>query len=345
MVNVDAPELKSVIPQEKPPSNVKRLNINPEELVPPHMIKTLTFPIDCAALQPRLRDFKMTEKGLLILVPSYMTPPLEYADRLISINRTKIKTPQELMDFLTEANKSTKPHTLLFKVRRIMGIEEYTNKNDLPSNCALKRDGPKREEDGYEYYKMTVVKYPKSKLGLNVKSFKEVVYVDMMDNNWESTMRRHLFVGDAILKIGDREVRDVKTCEGLLIEKLSQNGVTTLLIERAVSPNAVLFVRSVLTFNKVEDPQLPSDVIKICLKEMEHLISTGFGPEPKPIYKDPVEKTPSAKSPRVTFSKNFNKYVIGNDQYNPATMMKVPSLTIPSNVEKAMGRQPQQHSS
>ncbi|CAB3397588.1 unnamed protein product [Caenorhabditis bovis] len=266
----------------------------PDDLITAEKIKKFTFAIECAPGQPKYTDFKLTEGMLLIRVPSFMVPPVEYCDHLLKINDTQIKSKKVLAQFLAENVDQNKPHVLVFHVRRIMSVEHITDHSKLPSNASIKR--PKtnnplvKPSEGYEYYKTILIYFPKSKLGINVKSYNDVVYVESIDNTWGSTTRRFLYVGDAILKIDDQEIFDVQKTQQTLINGLQNNGIVTLIIERATAQAASNFVRSVLFWNKCVDPQLAMDVIHICKKRYDYHVRNGFGPEPKPILRDSSSK-------------------------------------------------------
>ncbi|KAK6060183.1 hypothetical protein COOONC_02167 [Cooperia oncophora] len=92
-----------------------------------------------------------------------------------------------------------------------------------------------------DYFKNTMIFFPRSSLGINIKSVNKKVYVESTDNGFNSIARRAFFIGDALL-------------------------AARVLIERPVEPAAVTFVRAVLLVNKknVMDPKMPDDVILIC---------------------------------------------------------------------------------
>ncbi|CAI5440451.1 unnamed protein product [Caenorhabditis angaria] len=307
----------------------------PEDLISPEMIKTFSFSIECAAGQPRLRDFKLSKGMLLMRVPQFMAPPIEYGDYLVKINDTPITTKKEMEAVLTQTIKTDKTHFPVFTVKRIMSMVKITE--GLPTNAAIKKpksnDPQIKPTDGYVYYKLVLIYFPRANLGINIKSYNNVVYVESTDNTWGSTTRRFLYVGDAILKIDDTEVFDLKETGNMLKTALTQNGIATIIVERAVEPLAANYVRSVLSFNKCNDPQLAMDTIKICKTRHDHHVKNGFGPEPKSIFK--VQRKGAAN--KVTVTDNVKTKLIGCEQYNPLTMVKCPNYTDATNVAKAMG--------
>ncbi|VDM68746.1 unnamed protein product [Strongylus vulgaris] len=117
-----------------------------------------------------------------------------------------------------------------------------------------------------EYFKNTMVFFPRSSLGINIKSVNKKVYVESTDNGFNSIARRAFYVGDALLTVNDEKCTSVKKASRLLLDALKTKGIARVLVERPVEPAAVAFVRAVLLVNKanVMDPKMPDDVLAIC---------------------------------------------------------------------------------
>ncbi|CCD68331.2 PDZ domain-containing protein [Caenorhabditis elegans] len=178
------------------------------------------------------------------------------------------------------------------------------------------------------YYKLVLIYFPRSKLGINVKSYQNVVYVESTDNTWGSTTRRFLYLGDAILRIDDTEILDLPTTQNALRTGFSKNGVVTIIVERAVHQESYAFVRSVMGFSKVLDPMLPQDVIQTCTARLAYHNKHGFA-EPTPIFKGYTKDYSSAG--RVSVTNTVEIKSIRTEQLNPEILQNVPDFSNPEN--------------
>ena len=145
------------------------------------MIQETTYIVDCAAGTPNYKDFKVTEGMLLTKVPNDMTPPLEYCDLLLKINGTTVTCKREMQEAFWRLAKSQKPHYLSLTIRRIISVTRIEDRN-VPANASIKkpdRTDPKddsiKPNRGYLYFKVVLIYFPRSKLGINVKSYGDVV--------------------------------------------------------------------------------------------------------------------------------------------------------------------------
>ncbi|KAF1752225.1 hypothetical protein GCK72_018779 [Caenorhabditis remanei] len=304
----------------------------PEDIITKDMIREMTCSIDCPPGTPNPKEFKVTEGMLLTKVPADMTPPLEYCDHLLKINGTSVTTKKEMQEAFFKLAKTNKPHYLSLTVRRIISVERIDARS-VPSNASIKKPPSKdkyaKPTKGYLYYKVVLIYFPRSKLGINVKSYGNVVYVESTDCSWGSTTRRFLYLGDAILKIDETEILDVQTTQSAIRSGFQKNGIITMIIERASEQVSNKFVRSVLSFNKIRDPFVPVDVVKSCADQLAHYEKHGFV-EPTPIFKGPTKDYSSAI--RVTVAQNLvvNKK-IASEVFNPDSLSAVPDWNDPKN--------------
>ncbi|EFO87967.1 hypothetical protein GCK72_018952 [Caenorhabditis remanei] len=299
----------------------------PEDIIKKDMIQETTYIVDCAAGTPNYKDFKVTEGMLLTKVPNDMTPPLEYCDLLLKINGTTVTCKREMQEAFWRLAKSQKPHYLSLTIRRIISVTRIEDRN-VPANASIKkpdRTDPKddsiKPNRGYLYFKVVLIYFPRSKLGINVKSYGDVVYVESTDNSWGSTTRRFLYLGDAILKIDDIEISDVKTTQTAIRKGFQKNGIVTMIIERATDKLSSSFVRNVINFSKV-DPFIPRDVVLTCTEQLARYEKEGF-PEPVPIFRGYVKVY---KTGRVSVTETIELKNIRGDLLFPGSLMKVAEI-------------------
>ncbi|PIC32171.1 hypothetical protein B9Z55_012607 [Caenorhabditis nigoni] len=272
----------------------------PEDIIKKDMIHEMTCTIDCAPGTPNYKEFKVTEGMMFQKVPESMTPPIEYCDLLVKINGVTVKTKKEMQETIFKLAKSNKAHYLTLTIRRIISVTRLKN-SEAPSNAAVFKPDPDpsdasiKPNRGYAYFKIILIYFPRSKLGINVKSFENVVYVESTDNSWGSTTRRFLYLGDAILKIDNTEISDLQTAQSTLRKGFQKNGIVTMIVERATEQLSNGFVRSVLSFSKAIDPFIPKDVVETCAKQLEYYNKCGFE-EPVPIYRSHVKKKKDRKN-------------------------------------------------
>ncbi|CAL2044290.1 unnamed protein product [Caenorhabditis brenneri] len=295
----------------------------PEDKITKDMIREVTCTVDCAPGTPNYKEFKVTEGMLFTKVPSNMSPPIEYCDKLLKINGVTITTKRAMQETIYKLQKTNKSHYLVFTIRRIIGVERIDARS-VPSNASIKKpdstDMNVKPKSGYLYYKVVLIYFPRSKLGINVKSYADVVYVESTDNSWGSTTRRFLYLGDAILKVDDTEVQTVSATQKALRSGFQKNGVVTLIIERATDQASVHFVRDVLHYSKVLDPFLPHDVMLACKEQLAHYEKNGFA-EPEPIYRGYTKDYSSAS--RVSVTKKVEVKNIKAEHFNPVMLSKV----------------------
>ncbi|CAL2043083.1 unnamed protein product [Caenorhabditis brenneri] len=298
----------------------------PEDIITKDMIREMTCVVDCAPGTPNYKEFKVTEGMLFTKVPQSMSPPIEYCDLLLKINGVAVTTKKQMIDALFKLAKTNKPHYLVFTIRRVISVVRIDNKV-VPSNAAIRKpyseDLSVKPSNGYLYYKVVLIYFPRSKLGINVKSYADVVYVESTDNSWGSTTRRFLYLGDAILKVDDTEIGDVKAAQNAIRSGFQKNGIVTMIIERAVDQNAVNYVRNVLSFSKVIDPHIPIDVVKTCADQLAHYEKNGFK-EPTPIFRGHVKSY--KPTTRVSVTKKVDYKRIRAEHFNPNSLKNVPDF-------------------
>lgn len=278
----------------------------PEHIITKDMIREMTLTIDCAPGTPNYKEFSVTEGMLFQRVPDSFTPPLEYCDHLLKVNGKPVSSKNEMKKMIFDLAKTNKPHYLSFTIRRIISVHQI-RESEVPKNAAiLKPDDPDlsvKSNKGYVYYKIVLIYFPRSKLGINVKSYQNVVYVEGTENCWGSTTRRFLYLGDAILKVDDTEIYDVMTVQGAIRNGFHKNGTVSLIVERANQQLSSSFVRNVLNFSKDVDPHIPEDVVALCAKQLAHYEKNGFA-EPIPIFRGYSKSYKS--SGRVTVTKTVD---------------------------------------
>ncbi|EGT58677.1 hypothetical protein CAEBREN_29844 [Caenorhabditis brenneri] len=198
------------------------------EQITKDMFRELTCTVDCAPGTPNYKEFKVTEGMLFTKVPASMSPPIEYCDHLLKINGVAITSYKQMIDMIFRLARSNKAHYMVFTIRRVISLERLDARS-IPPNASIKKpdsdDKNVKPNFGYIYYKVVLIYFPRSKLGINVKSYADVVYVESTDNSWGSTTRRFLLIGDAILKIDDTEIKDVQTCQTALRNGFQKNGI------------------------------------------------------------------------------------------------------------------------
>uniref|UniRef100_A0A1I7V449 PDZ domain-containing protein n=1 Tax=Caenorhabditis tropicalis TaxID=1561998 RepID=A0A1I7V449_9PELO len=301
----------------------------PEDIITKDMIREMTCTIDCAPGTPDYKEFKVTEGMLFTKVPKSMSPPIEYCDHLLKINGISITSRKQMLDVIYKVASTNKSHYMVFTVRRVIYVEKIDNRS-VPSNASIRKPDTKNKtvkpNFGYAYYKVVLIYFPRSKLGINVKSYADVVYVESTDNSWGSTTRRFLFLGDAILKVDDTEIQDVQTAQAAIRNGFQKNGIITLIIERAIDQASNCFVRNVLSWSKVIDPHIPADVRQICAERLALYEKDGFA-EPVPIFKGYTKDY--SKSGRVSVTSLIEVKTIGSEQFNPISLLKVPDFSNP----------------
>ncbi|PIC23551.1 hypothetical protein B9Z55_017222 [Caenorhabditis nigoni] len=303
----------------------------PEDIITKDMIHEVTCNIDCAPGTPNYKEFKVTEGMLFTKVPDNLTPPLEFCDMLLKINGKAVTTKKQMHEEIYKLAKANKPHYLAFTVKRIISCERLELRN-TPSNASARKPASKentvKPNTGYNYFKIVLIYFPKSKLGINIKSYADCVYVATTDNAWGSTTRRLLFPCDTILKIDDTLVSDCQTCQTALKNGFAKNGIVTLYIERPVGTTAIRFSHSVISFEKKSlDPLIPGDVVQKCAEQLAYYEKNGFQ-DPPPIFKGYTKDYSSAGRVKVTDTVENKK--IRSDAINPAMLQPVlPEMSPP----------------
>ncbi|UMM32621.1 hypothetical protein L5515_006349 [Caenorhabditis briggsae] len=302
----------------------------PEDIITKDMIREVTCTIDCAPGTPNYKEFKVTEGMLFTKVPDNLTPPLEFCDMLLKINGKAVTTKKQMHEEIYKLAKSNKSHYLAFTVKRIISCERLELRN-TPSNASARKPASKdpavKPNNGYTYYKIVLIYFPKSKLGINIKSYADCVYVATTDNLWGSTTRRLLFPCDTILKIDETLVFDCQTCQAALKNGFAKNGIVTLYIERPIGTSAIAFSHGVLSFNrKTTDPYIPEDVVQKCSEQLAYYEKNGFQ-DPPPIFRGYTKDYSSAGRVKVTNTVENKK--IRSDDINPAILKPVPPQMSP----------------
>ncbi|EYC41158.1 hypothetical protein Y032_0580g256 [Ancylostoma ceylanicum] len=188
-----------------------------------------------------------------------------------------------------------------------------------------------------QYFRNTMVFFPRSSLGINIKSVNKKVYVESTDNGFNSIARRAFYIGDALLTVNDAKCTSVRNASNLLLNSLKTKGIARVLVERPVEPAAVAFVRAVLLVNKanVMDPKMPDDVVIICNNELKRMRQQRTEPKKYILKKSNTEKTQnekktsestgSKKSCRsIRISDTSTEVAIGMELLNPALLEHVP---------------------
>ncbi|ULT86879.1 hypothetical protein L3Y34_006543 [Caenorhabditis briggsae] len=277
----------------------------PEDIITKDMIREVTCTIDCAPGTPNYKEFKVTEGMLFTKVPDNLTPPLEFCDMLQKINGKAVTTKKQMHEEIYKLAKSNKSHYLAFTVKRIISCERLELSN-TPSNASVRKPASKentvKPNTGYNYFKIVLIYFPKSKLGINIKSYADSVYVAATDNAWGSTTRRLLFPCGTILKIDETLV--------------------TLYIERPVGTAAILFSHSVISYERKSlDPLIPGDVVQKFAEQLAYYEKNGFQ-DPPPIFRGYTKDYSS--SGRVKMTNTVENKKIRSDDINPAILKPVP---------------------
>ncbi|KAF1752724.1 hypothetical protein GCK72_019279 [Caenorhabditis remanei] len=298
----------------------------PEDIITKDMIREVTCTIDCCPGTPNYKEFKVTEGMLFTRVPLSMSPPIEYCDHLLKINGKSVTKKREMQEELYKLAKTNKPHYLTLTVRRIISVERL-NPRDVPSNASIKKPDSKdmnqKPNSGYVYFKVVLIYFPRSKLGINVKSYANVVYVESTDNSWGSTTRRFLYLGDSILKIDDTEIYDVQATQNAIRSGFQKNGIITMIIERAKGQTACNFTHGVLKFAKPLDPRMPQDALLKCREQLAHYEKNGFS-EPDPIFKGHTKDYSTASRAVVTETVEMKQIL--QEHYDPEILKSVSTM-------------------
>lgn len=298
----------------------------PEDIIKKDMIREVTCTIDCCPGTPNYKEFRVTEGMLFTRVPPSMSPPIEYCDHLLKINGKSVTTKKQMQEEIYKLAKTNKAHYLSLTVRRIISVERL-NPRDVPSNASIRKpdtkDNTTKPNNGYVYFKVVLIYFPRSKLGINVKSYANVVYVESTDNSWGSTTRRFLYLGDSILKIDDTEIFDVQATQTAIRSGFQKNGIITMIIERAKGQAACNFTHGVLKFEKPLDPRVPHDVFLKCKEQLDHYENNGFA-EPIPIFKGYTKDYSTAS--RAVVTKTVEMKQILQEHVDPENLKSVSNL-------------------
>ncbi|KAJ1358361.1 hypothetical protein KIN20_016777 [Parelaphostrongylus tenuis] len=234
--------------------------------IPKNLIEEHTFSIECAAEEPDTKQFKLTNGCLLVEVPVFMHPPMEFGDHIIGINDEHVEDRihfHRLIRFLAAQKKHQR---IRFTVQRVISsVPISKSRLTVPKELISKQH--------CDYFKNTMIFYPRSSLGTNIKSVNGKVYVMTTDNGFNSIARRAFYIGDALLSVNDTPCTSTKQASKLLLDALKTKGIKDLMavqarviVERPVNPAAIAIVKAVLYMKtaNVMDPKMPDDVVAIC---------------------------------------------------------------------------------
>ncbi|KAK6729286.1 hypothetical protein RB195_006374 [Necator americanus] len=198
-----------------------------------------------------------------------------------------------------------------------------------------------------QYFKNTMIFFPRSSLGINIKSANKKVYVESTDNGFNSIARRAFYIGDALLAVNDEKCTSVKDASNLLLNSLKTKGIARVIVERPVEPAAIAFVRAVLLVNKamVMDPKMPDDVVALCNNELKRMRHDHKEPK-KHILMQSNRNTEEFESPgkqesgrNITISDTSTEVGIGMELLNPALLEHVPDKIKSTKKSKKKRRQ------
>ncbi|KJH52949.1 PDZ/DHR/GLGF domain protein [Dictyocaulus viviparus] len=309
------------------------------EFIPKNLIETHTFAIECAAGEPEAKQFKITNGIILIAVPAFMHPPFEYGDYITKINGEIVHNRIHFYQVIRFLSKKFKQQMIRFTVERVITSVQVSRSDvTVPSEMLSVQH--------CDYFKNTMIFFPRSSLGINIKSVNKKVYVESTDNGFNSIARRAFYIGDALLSVNDTPCTSVREASKYLINALKTTGIVRVLVERPVEPAAVAFVKAVLLVNKanVMDPKMPDDVMSVCKAELHRMNHENCVPL-KNLLKESTKssseenerckktQTLSEKQTRgrsVTISSKSSEVGIGMEMINPALLERVPEKIMDS---------------
>ncbi|WKX89078.1 hypothetical protein Q1695_008603 [Nippostrongylus brasiliensis] len=288
------------------------------KFIPRKFVEQLEFAVEWAADESDVRQFKVTSGRLIVAVPSFLNPPLEFGDYLVSVNnetmKSKMQLYQTLLKLASRGSKESKATQIVkFSVERVISAVPVSRTDpDIPQDLI--------SNQRCDYFLNTLVFFPRSSLGINIKSVNKKVYVESTDNGFNSIARRAFYIGDALLVVNGSKCTSVKQASSRLITSLKTKGIARILIERPVEPAAVAFVRAVLLVNKknVVDPKMPDDAVLICKNELARMRKSQHKPKTSILKEDKSEL--KSKGASVTISETATEVCIGAELLNPALL-------------------------
>ncbi|CAJ0592963.1 unnamed protein product [Cylicocyclus nassatus] len=296
------------------------------QFIPRDLIENLMLDVECAAGEPDAKQFKMTRGQILVAVPVFMHPPFEYGDYVISVNDEVLEDKIHFYQILKELAGKKKPQIIRFAVARVIASVQVPK-----ADKSIPKDMVSTQR--CHYFKNTMIFFPRSSLGINIKSVNKKVYVESTDNGFNSIARRTFYIGDALLTVNDEKCTSVRKASKLLLNALKTKGIARVIVERPVEPAAVAFVRAVLLVNKanVMDPKMSDDVLTICNAELKRMRQQRVNPK-KAILKtrgtetsQEIKTTESSKSgSKIKISETATEVAIGTELLNPALLEHVP---------------------
>ncbi|PIO62156.1 hypothetical protein TELCIR_16301, partial [Teladorsagia circumcincta] len=162
------------------------------QFIPRNLLERQMFTIECAAGEPEAKQFKITSGLLLVAVPAFMNPPLEFGDYVTSVNDEIVRDRAHFYHIIKDFASKQRQRIIKVSVERVISsVQVSKNDPSIPSEIM--------SSQRCEYFKNTMIFFPRSSLGINIKSVNKKVYVESTDNGFNSIARRAFFIGDALL--------------------------------------------------------------------------------------------------------------------------------------------------
>ncbi|VDL80846.1 unnamed protein product [Nippostrongylus brasiliensis] len=90
------------------------------KFIPRKFVEQLEFAVEWAADESDVRQFKVTSGRLIVAVPSFLNPPLEFGDYVVSVNSETMKSKMQLYQTLLKLASRGSKETKVTQIARIL---------------------------------------------------------------------------------------------------------------------------------------------------------------------------------------------------------------------------------
>ncbi|GMT11085.1 hypothetical protein PFISCL1PPCAC_2382, partial [Pristionchus fissidentatus] len=217
---------------------------------------------------------KLTNENIVTEAPPCAITTIDLGDQILAINGRKVSNREDSRnvfrdvkrDVLRDSDGKKIDFELQITRRRLKRLKL----SPMPRTMASE-DLPR----GYDYYEATMVLFPNSNIGFNVKpTFNQRCMVSSVDGGWKSVAKKIFMVGDILMYVAGKEGQEVNSIATAreALQKYARNSVIRIYFARAKDPICIKLVRAALVQDKApsqaNDPRMTADCLDIVKNEI-----------------------------------------------------------------------------
>ncbi|GMT32781.1 hypothetical protein PFISCL1PPCAC_24078, partial [Pristionchus fissidentatus] len=218
---------------------------------------------------------KLTYENIVTEAPTCAITTIDLGDQILAINGRKVTNREDsrnvFRDLKRDVLRDSGGKKIDFEVQITRRRLKRLKLSQMPRTMASE-DLPK----GYDYYEATMVLFPNSNIGFNVKPLINMrCMVSSVDGGWKSVAKKIFMVGDILLYIAGKEGQEVNSIATAreALQKYAKNSVIRIWFARAKNPICIKLVRAALVQDKAppqaNDPRMTADCLDIVKNEIE----------------------------------------------------------------------------